>query len=162
MEVGSSDGHGENTVMDCRPTFSIALPSELRMLSVARTFVEAVCQACHLDRSTLHALVLVTGEAITNIVRHAHRDRPRAQMEIRLELAMDRAVLTFIDQGEPFDIGAVPHLDPSELRIGGRGVYLMRTLMDEVTCAPRGQGQPGNTLRLVKRLGPVPALRDVG
>jgi anti-sigma regulatory factor (Ser/Thr protein kinase) len=35
------------------------------------------------------------------------------------------------------------------LRIGGRGVFLMRALMDELSCQPRGEG--GNTLRMFKR-----------
>jgi serine/threonine-protein kinase RsbW len=147
--------------MNC-PTFTITLPSELRMLSVARTFVEAVCQTWQMERAVLHALVLVTGEAVTNIVRHAHRERPRAQMELRLEICPDRVVLTFTDQGEPFDISAVPHLDPAELRIGGRGVFLMRTLMDEVSCVPRGEQLHGNTLRLVKHWSAAAALRDCG
>ena len=147
--------------MNC-PTFTITLPSELRMLSVARTFVEAVCQTWQMDRAVLHALVLVTGEAVTNIVRHAHRDRPRAQLELQLQICPEHVILTFTDQGEPFDINAVPHLNPAELRIGGRGVYLMRTLMDEVSCTPRGGGQSGNVLRLVKRWTPAASLRDVG
>ena len=43
----------------------------------------------------------------------------------------------------------MPHLDPAEVRIGGRGVFLMRKLMDELSCQPRGER--GNTLRMVKR-----------
>jgi serine/threonine-protein kinase RsbW len=136
--------------MDCL-AFTLTLPSEPRMLSVARTFVEAVCQAHRLERALVHSLVLVTGEAFTNIVRHAHRDVPQAQLELRLQILTDAVSLTFQDQGEPFDIDAVPELAPGELRIGGRGVYLMRTLMDELTCQPR-PGQAGNTLRMVKRL----------
>jgi len=136
--------------MDC-PAFLLTLPSEPRMLSVARTFVEAVCQAHHLDRNLVHTLVLVTGEAFTNIVRHAHRNVPQAQLEIRLQIIADTVAITFQDQGAPFDLSAVPELAPGELRIGGRGIYLMRTLMDELTCQPR-PGQCGNTLRMVKRL----------
>jgi serine/threonine-protein kinase RsbW len=139
--------------------FSIALPSELRMLSVARSFVEAVCQAYRLDRTVTHALVIVTGEAVTNIVRHAHQNRPGSQMELHLEVGADAVVITFRDEGEPFDLAAVPDLPPGELRIGGRGIYLMRTLMDELTCEPRGQGQSGNVLRMVKRFG---AMRECG
>src|ERR1051326_1289698 len=56
-------------------TFSITLPSEMRMLSVARNFIEAACEAYRLDRQTTNALMIVTGEAITNIVRHAHQNR---------------------------------------------------------------------------------------
>lgn len=140
------------------PSFSLALPSELRMLSVARSFVEAVCQAYRLDRTTTHALVIVTGEAVTNIVRHAHQNRPGSQMEMHLELLAQSVVITFRDEGDPFDLDAVPALPPGELRIGGRGIYLMRTLMDELTCEPRGAG-PGNVLRMVKR---CEAMRECG
>ena len=42
--------------------FSLTLPSELRMLSVARSFVEAVCQAYRLDRATTHAKATASGE----------------------------------------------------------------------------------------------------
>jgi serine/threonine-protein kinase RsbW len=136
--------------------FTLTLPSEPRMLSVARTFVEAVCQAQRLDRTLIHSLVLVTGEAFTNIVRHAHRNVPQAQMEIRLQIYADAISLTFQDQGDPFDLAAVPELAPGELRIGGRGIYLMRTLMDELSCEPRAD-QAGNTLRMVKRLRPLAA-----
>lgn len=132
-------------------TLSLMLPSELRMLSVARSFVEAVCQAHRLDRTTTHALVIVTGEVITNIVRHAHQNRPGSQMELHLQITADAVVMTFRDQGEPFDLSTVPALPPGELRIGGRGVYLMRTLMDELTCQSVGAGQSGNILRMVKR-----------
>jgi serine/threonine-protein kinase RsbW len=139
-------------------TFSLVLPSELRMLSVARNFVDAVCQAYRLDRATTHALVIVTGEAVTNIVRHAHQHRPGSQMELHLEILPDSVVITFRDEGAPFDLDAVPAMPPGELRIGGRGIYLMRTLMDELTCQPRGS-EPGNVLRMVKR---CEAMRECG
>jgi len=131
--------------------FSVTMPGELRMLSAARSFLEGACEAYRLDRATTHALIIVTGEALTNIVRHAHQNRPGTQIEIHLTIHADRVELTFRDEGEPFDLDAVPVLPPSEERIGGRGVYLMRTLMDEVTCEPRGDGSCGNVLRMVKR-----------
>ena len=143
-----------------RSTFSLTLPSDPRMLSVARSFVEAVCQACEFDRPLRHALVLATGEAVTNIVRHAHRGLPGAELTMHLQVAAAEVVLTFLDEGEPFDIALVPALPPGELRIGGRGVYLLRTLMDDVTCQPRGER--GNVLRLVKRRSTGMRTRDVG
>jgi len=130
------------------------------MLSVARTFVEAVCHACNLERTLVHALVLSTGEAVSNIVRHAHRDLPEAELQIQLEVRSDGVVITFRDQGDPFDISTVPALPPGELRIGGRGVFLLRTLMDEIECKPRTDGRRGNILRLVKRR--PPPVRSVG
>jgi serine/threonine-protein kinase RsbW len=142
-----------------RPRFALTLPSDLRMLSVARSFVEAACHACELERSLLHTVVLATGEAVTNIVRHAHRELASAEMQILLEIQADGIRLTFLDQGLPFDIDAVPTLPPGELRIGGRGVFLLRTLMDEIVCRPR-EDRPGNRLCLFKRW-PNPS-RSVG
>jgi len=144
------------------PSFTLTVPSDPRMLSVARSFVEAVCLACGLDRSVRHALVLATGEAVSNIVRHAHRERPAAPLHVRLRIEADQAVLTFEDEGEPFDLRGVPHLPPGELRIGGRGVYLLRTLMDEVVCEKRDDVERGNVLRLVKRLTAEAPSRSCG
>src|SRR5690349_2591218 len=79
----------ERSLMDF-PTFTLTLPSEMRMLSIARSFVEAVCQTWQMERNTLHALVLVTGEAVTNIVRHAHRAQPQAYMEVQFEVRQDQ------------------------------------------------------------------------
>ncbi len=145
-----------------RPTYSLTLPSELRMLSVARRFVEAVCEAHQLERTVLHALVIVTGEAVTNIIRHAHHHVVGAQMAIHVEFPPDCIVLTFHDEGEPFDFDAVPQLPPGEVRIGGRGIFLMRALMDEVSYEPCSAGARGNVLRMVKRCALKSIMRACG
>jgi serine/threonine-protein kinase RsbW len=130
------------------------------MLSVARAFVEAVGQASGLDRATIHAVVLATSEAVSNIIRHAHHNCPETQFQIHCSLHPDAFEISFHDEGEPFDIAAVPHLDPAELRVGGRGVFLMRALMDELTCHRRGER--GNVLRMVKRRQSAGAARGFG
>lgn len=144
------------------PRFVLTLPSEPRMLSVARGFVETACQQFGLDRRVLHALVLAAGEAFTNIIRHAHREKPQAQIEILCEIQPEAVILVFQDEGEPFDLTTVPHLEPGELRVGGRGVFLLRQLMDELSCGPRDEGQCGNRLRMVKRLTQDPPARQCG
>jgi anti-sigma regulatory factor (Ser/Thr protein kinase) len=144
---------------DCAP-FTLTFPSDLRMLAVARSFVEAVCQTCDLDRSTTHAIVLATGEAVSNVIRHAHGACPEMALQIQIRIDADCLQIDVLDEGAPFDISAVPHLDPGEMRVGGRGVYLMRTLMDELTCRPRGPR--GNVLRMVKRRLPQSCVRECG
>ena len=127
----------------------LTLPSDLRLLPVARAFVEAVCLAGGLEKELTHAIVLAADEAVNNIIRHAHRHDIALTLQIECCLEPDRIELRLQDNGEPFDLAAVPHLNPGEVRVGGRGVYLMRTLMDEVHCEPRGPH--GNLLRLIKR-----------
>jgi serine/threonine-protein kinase RsbW len=139
---------------------TLTVPSELRMLTVTRAFIEAVCQVCHLDKATSHAVILATSEAVSNVIRHAHQSRPEALIEIRCRLCVDQIEICLLDEGDPFDLATVPHLDPSEIRVGGRGVFLMRALMDEIICQPRQDR--GNTLRMVKRLRHNYLARDCG
>jgi len=128
--------------------WSLTIPSDLRLLALARTFVESVCQVAGLDERATHEVVLATDEATNNVMRHAHQNRPDAWLQIQCYIWPDHLEILLHDEGEPFDVTAVPCLDPAELRVGGRGVYLMRRLMDELNTTPRGQR--GNTLRMVK------------
>jgi serine/threonine-protein kinase RsbW len=130
------------------PPWSLTIPSDLRLLALARAFVEAVCHVAGLDDRTTHAVVLATDEATNNIMRHAHRGRPDALLQLQCFIAPDQIEIHLHDEGAPFDLSAVPNYDPAELRVGGRGVFLMRRLMDELTISPRGEH--GNTLRMVK------------
>jgi serine/threonine-protein kinase RsbW len=132
-----------------KPPWTLMLPSDLRLLPLARAFVEAVCQVAGFDEKATNAIVLATDEATNNVIRHAHRGQPDAPLQIQCFFRPDGLEILLIDQGAPFDLAAVPHLDPSEERIGGRGVFLMRALMDELSCQPRGER--GNMLRMVKR-----------
>jgi serine/threonine-protein kinase RsbW len=130
----------------------LSIPSDLRMLGVVRAFVEAICESADVERSATHAIVLATGEAVSNIIRHAHRECPDAQLRVGCRLMSETMEVVLVDQGRPFDLEKVPCLDPGELRVGGRGVFLMRALMDEVTCEYR-EGS-GNVLRMVKKTRP--------
>ena len=135
--------------MTVSPPFALSIPSELRLLPLARRFVESVCQAGGLDQAATNAIVLAVNEATGNVIRHAHRDQPTTPLHIECRLLADGIEVSITDHGPAFDLNAVPHLDPGEVRLGGRGVFLMRQLMDELSSQPRPQG--GNILRMVKR-----------
>jgi serine/threonine-protein kinase RsbW len=129
--------------------WTLTISSDLRLLPLARAFVGAVCQKAGFDTKATDAIVLATDEATNNVIRHAHRGQPDAPLQIQCYFRPDGLEILLIDQGAPFDLAAVPYLDPSEERVGGRGVFLMRALMDELSCQPCGER--GNMLRMVKR-----------
>jgi anti-sigma regulatory factor (Ser/Thr protein kinase) len=131
------------------PPFALVIPSDLRLLPLARTFIETVCQAVACDRAVCEAILLAVNEALQNVIRHAHCGRCEAAVQIQCFPSLDGLEFVILDEGEPFDLTAVPVMDPSEIRVGGRGVFLMRKLMDELACEPRPCR--GNRLRMVKR-----------
>jgi serine/threonine-protein kinase RsbW len=129
--------------------WNLTIASDLRLLPLTRAFVEGVCLVAGFDETFTHAVVLATDEATNNVMRHAHQGNPDAPIQIQCRLLPDGIEIRLIDEGEPFDVSAVPYLDPGELRVGGRGVFLMRRLMDELSC--ESNGHRGNTLRMLKR-----------
>ncbi len=138
---------------------TLTIPNDLRLLCVARNFIDAACRKRGLDETITHDIVLAVNEAASNAIRHAHRERPESQLRLECRIVPELVEIRLFDEGEPFDLAAVPQLDPGELRVGGRGVFLMRALMDEVTCEPCRAG--GNELRLAKRV-PVSARKGAG
>lgn len=137
--------------------WKLIIASDLRLLSLTRAFIAGACQAAGCDTPTTDDVVMATDEAVNNIMRHAHRGNPEATIQIQCFLHTDRIEVRLLDEGAPFDLAAVPYLDPAELRVGGRGVFLMRKLMDELSCQPRGEN--GNTLRMIKRCSTASLLR---
>ena len=128
---------------------TLTISSDMGNLGHVREFIEGTCRKAGIESVTTNAIVLAANEAVSNIIRHAHRDRGEAAIQIVCELRGDGIEISFLDEGPPFDLDQVPRLDPAEIRPGGRGVFLIRALMDEVFCERRRER--GNTLRMVKR-----------
>jgi serine/threonine-protein kinase RsbW len=146
---------GEGGGMDSgNPPVTLTIPNDPRLMPLVRGFVETVCQVADLDQATTDAIVLATNEAASNAIRHAHRDCPEALVRIECRIGTACIEVCLLDEGEPFDLASVPNLDPAEVRVGGRGIFLMRALMDELDCQPRGKR--GNAIRMVKHCQPNP------
>jgi anti-sigma regulatory factor (Ser/Thr protein kinase) len=137
------------------PPLRLTIPNDLRLLPIVRAFIAGVCQAGSLDRDDTDAAVLATHEAASNILRHAYRNLPKAVLQIECWIEPGQVEIRLLDEGERFDVAEVPHFNPAEIRLGGRGVFLMRALMDELDCYPRPER--GNALRMVKRCRRLPS-----
>jgi anti-sigma regulatory factor (Ser/Thr protein kinase) len=138
--------------------FAITLPSDLRLLGLARTFIETACDSLNCDHCFAESIQLAVHEALQNIIRHAHGGKSQALLEIQVAPLEDGLEVRILDEGTPFDVASVPFLEPGEMRIGGRGVFLMRRLVDELASEPRCPS--GNILRLIKHHKP-PARRNL-
>ncbi len=137
------------------PPVILTFPSDLIYLPIARAMVESICRLAGMDGKCLESFVLAVNEATSNVIRHAHKDRVDLAVQLECHVTQEQIEVRLLDQGEPFDLSGVPSLDPSELRCGGRGVYLMRALLDELTITARTGG--GNVLRMVKRFRSSPS-----
>ncbi len=110
----------------------ITVASDTRWLAFIRRVIDEFCQQAGLDARERHAVTLAVGEAAANVMKHSYRGDDSKELTLACRTAGDGIEIEIRDEGEPYDPDARPLPPPDELRAGGRGVYLMRAMMDSV------------------------------
>jgi serine/threonine-protein kinase RsbW len=120
---------------------TLRLPSDVGCIEEAVELVTRHCLAGHqATRTTQFRLRVVLSEALTNaIVRGNGEDRSK-WVDVRAELVPESIRVSVTDEGPGFDPDAVPEpLQPDQLdEATGRGLYLIRKLVDTVQFNERG------------------------
>jgi len=127
--------------------FVLELPSDLRLIDSAIQYLVARCRDFdfHGSRLTLNLRVGVA-EALANAMIYGNRRDASKRVHMEVELDPERLSVLVRDEGTGFDPGKVPdpRLPENLERPGGRGIFLIRELMDEVDFI-----DCGNCVRLV-------------
>jgi serine/threonine-protein kinase RsbW len=141
-------------------TLRLELPSRLSMLDTADALVGRLALDAGFDSDAAEAVQTAVHEAVVNAIVHANREDEARR--VTLEIALDPGGLEVCvrDEGRGFDPARVPDpCAPENLsRSTGRGIFLMRTLMDEVAFRHLPSGGTEVTMR--KRLSPVEESAD--
>jgi serine/threonine-protein kinase RsbW len=120
---------------------TLRLPSDVGCIEEAVELVTRHCLAGHhATPSTRFRLRVVLSEALTNAIIQGNREDHRKWVEVRAELGPDAIRVWVTDEGAGFDPGAVPEpTGPEQLDAArGRGIYLIRKLVDAVQFNERG------------------------
>jgi serine/threonine-protein kinase RsbW len=112
------------------------IPSDVRFIERVVELVRHECQAMGFAQRqvSLNVPVALT-EAVSNAILRGNRDDPAKHVHVRAEVDTERLVLEVGDEGDGFDFDAslIDPTTPENVdREDGRGLFLMRTLMDTV------------------------------
>jgi len=90
-------------------------------------------------------------EAVTNAVVHGNQEDEAKTIEVIFNCLEHELEIDVKDQGKGFDPTSVPNPTDAEniLKTSGRGIFLMRSFVDDVQWSPRPEG--GMTVHLVKK-----------
>ncbi len=119
----------------------LAFPSSVRFVQEAVAEVVEACErlAFSGSRATLNLRVAV-GEALCNAILYGNREDPEKLVRVSAVLSQGCAEVTVTDEGEGFDPQSI--LDPTRPenreRSHGRGLFLLRSLTDDVRFNERG------------------------
>jgi len=133
------------------------LESSLDSVNKVEQTAEQMAQKAGFDEDELFKITMAVREAAVNAVLHGNAYDPEKRITALFENTGDSLVIRIADQGKGLDPSTLPDpLAPENLLRGsGRGIFLMRSFMDEVNFK---QLHPGTELTLIKHLeGPQQA-----
>ena len=114
----------------------LIVKSRTENLSLIRDFISNKASTAGLIKEDIENIMLAVDEACTNIIKHAYSSYPDGEIVIKLEFNSEKILITIIDHGGIFNPDSVPDPDLQKYyqngRVGGLGMYLMKTLMDDV------------------------------
>ena len=116
--------------------YKLKIPSITENLKMIREFVLKIAAKTGFNEETQEQIALAVDEACTNVIKHAHHHDARRLMDIQIQTDANKMKITITDKGRGFDITKLKDPDVEkfikESRHGGLGIYLIKTLMDEV------------------------------
>ena len=135
---------------------SFKLASTMESVAEVEAAAEKLTQSAGMDEDESFRVVMAVREAAVNAVLHGNGYDPNKQISASFENNGKSLVITIADQGEGLDPETLPDpLAPENLLRGtGRGIFLIRSFLDEVHFR---QLHPGTELTLVKHLTPPPS-----
>lgn len=115
---------------------SLAVVNELSAVPCAAERVEAFCRGRDIPASIARKFSLALDEALTNVISYAFPDGRRHRIEVEIVDRDGFLAATVSDDGEAFDPLSRPapdvHAAVEDREVGGLGIHLLRTLMEEV------------------------------
>jgi serine/threonine-protein kinase RsbW len=117
-----------------------SLPSEVTAISPFVDKLMLLIRKCPCICEDETEVEIALREALANAIIHGNHSDPRRNVQVSCHCGPDELLVTVRDEGRGFDIDKVP--DPTTLEnIGspyGRGIHMMKALMDEVRFEEAG------------------------
>ena len=140
-------------------TVRLQIQSNFSMLDVVQVVSDRLGQIAGLDEDAVHWIGVAVRESVINAIKHGNREHPAKLVTVEFTFAPEPSPLELIvrvlDQGEGFDADVIadPLAPENLLKASGRGIFFMKSFMDDVTLKRRSEG--GMEVRMVKKLSPT-------
>ena len=121
----------------------VAFPADIGQLRPVRARLRRWLDSCGLSTPVAQDALVAAGEAVANAIEHGHRDNPGQEIRLRAAVTANLLRVTVADSGRWLPPGS----EPAPFR--GKGIALMRAMMDEVSI---DTGTAGTTVTMDVRI----------
>jgi sigma-B regulation protein RsbU (phosphoserine phosphatase) len=129
----------------------LRFPARADQLCDVRDAVRECVTSNGADAECACDIVMAVDEACQNIIRHGYAGEPEGGIELEIERRDDDLVFSLRDFAPKIDPACVKPRELDDVRPGGLGTHLIRTVMDEAEFVET-DAERGNLLRMVKRV----------
>lgn len=131
--------------------FSYTLDSTLETVDAAEQTAGRIAAEAGFDEDTVMQISMAVREAAVNAVLHGNNYAEDKKVTVDFETTSGDLVITIRDQGSGLDVDNIPNpLAPENLmKTSGRGIFLIRSFMDEVQIHP---SPAGTEIKLIKHV----------
>jgi serine/threonine-protein kinase RsbW len=139
----------------------LQIHSNFELLDFVQSVSDRLAELAQLDEDSSHWIGVAVRESVINAMKHGNRGdiHKLVTVEFAFEPVAhpEELVVRVIDEGEGFEPEEIadPLAPENLLKSSGRGIFFMRSFMDDVTIK-RGE-ERGMEVRMVKKLSPPPA-----
>ena len=134
----------------------LEIHSAIEALELVQVVAEHIARRVGIDEDTVHWTAMAVRETVVNAIIHGNHNDPHKRVFIDFTtVPKDNPtdlVVRVRDQGNGFDPAALrdPLTPENVLRSSGRGIFLIRQFMDDVTMQRAREG--GMEVRMLKRI----------
>ncbi len=134
-----------------KSTVGLTIVSDFGYVELAEVVANNLARIVGFDEDTTLWIGMAVREGVINAIKHGNRLDDQKRVDIQFSVNAETFSVCICDQGEGFDPSHVPNpLEPENLlKPNGRGIFYMRTFMDEVEYSPRPGG--GTVVHMVRR-----------
>jgi len=120
---------------------SIEIPSLAENIRIIESFIDNAKEKYRLNDDIYGNIMIAVTEAVNNAIKHGNKDNSSKNVFISLSLEEGMIKFKIQDEGVGFDFHQLPDptLPENLSRPGGRGIFLMKHLSDEVDFKDNGK-----------------------
>jgi serine/threonine-protein kinase RsbW len=132
-----------------RDSFQLVIPSEPGRIADADEFLESALRSRGVPEAIVSDMAIATTELVNNAIVHGNKRDATKTVSLTLQFTGSDVVIRVVDQGNGFDPGQIPDplAEENLLKEVGRGIFIARSLMDDV----RYERDPGGGMAVVVR-----------
>jgi serine/threonine-protein kinase RsbW len=137
-------------------TVTLQVHSNFDMLDFIQVVCDRLAHLGGLDEDAVHWIGVAVRESVINAIKHGNREDLDKLVTVEFTFAPtvepSELVVRVLDQGEGFDPEEIadPLAPENLLKASGRGIFFMRSFMDDLTLRRGDAG--GMEVRMVKKL----------